>query len=206
MKRGKAFAQQANCLHGFVDAQRRLREPDEIVGVLHDDVGHVGGAVHEDRALRRVAHCALNLFVAIVADQQDLVVVASEASRFTVDLGDEWARRINSVQLTIRGTLDDGGRDTVGRKHHGGSFRNFFNLIHKDGALSFERRDDMDVVHDLLAHVDGSAIVGERFFDGNDGAINARAVATRCRQNDAFGARDRQIFQLLSACGHRGHR
>jgi hypothetical protein len=50
-------------------------------------------------------------------------------------------------------------------------------LVDEDRALGAQRVDDVPVVHDLVADVDGWAVEVERDGDDVDRAIDARAVA-----------------------------
>ena len=51
--------------------------------------------------LGRLAVGALDLFVALVADQQDLVVVAGEAHGLAVHLGDQRAGGVDGLQAAV---------------------------------------------------------------------------------------------------------
>ena len=52
-------------------------------------------------------------------------------------------------------------------------------LVDEDRSARFEVTDDVDVVDDLLADVDGSAVVLERPFDRVDRTLDPRALAAR---------------------------
>src|SRR5690606_40986142 len=68
--------------------------PTEIYTLsLHDALPiYVLGGVDQLHPVRRLACGPLDLLVALVADQQDVVVLAVEAVDLLVDLGDERAR------------------------------------------------------------------------------------------------------------------
>ena len=70
-------------------------------------------------------------------------------------------------------------RDAVGGVDDDRARRHLALVLHEDRAASLEVADDVDVVDDLLAHVDGGAVVLERLLDRLDGALDARAVAAR---------------------------
>ena len=59
-------------------------------------------------------------------------------------------------------------------------------LVDEDGAALAELLDDVLVVDDLLADVDGRAVQVECVLDGLNGAIDARAIAARGREEDAL--------------------
>ena len=152
------------------------------------------GAADEGRALGRVPHRALDLFVAGVADEQDLEVVLGEADGLAVHLGDERAGRVDRVEVAVGGALHDGRRDAVRAEDDVRALGHLVDLVDEDGALLLERRDDVDVVHDLLAHVDGRAVVLERLLDGDDRTVDSRAVAARGREQHPLGPGDGGIL------------
>ena len=57
-------------------------------------------AVHEVGAVRRLAQRALDLFVALVADEDDPIPLLGEATRFDVDLVDEGAGGVDDTQVS----------------------------------------------------------------------------------------------------------
>ena len=50
-------------------------------------------------------------------------------------------------------------------------------LLDEHGAFRLEVAHHVDVVHDLLADVDGRAVFGQRALDRVDGAIDSGAVS-----------------------------
>ncbi len=64
-------------------------------------------------ALRRVAHGALDLFVAGVTDEQDLGVRLGEPDRLAVHLGHQRAGGVDRLQLAVGGGLHHHRRDAV---------------------------------------------------------------------------------------------
>ena len=52
-------------------------------------------------------------------------------------------------------------------------------LVDEDRPARLEIADDVDVVDDLLAHVDRRAVVLERLLDRLDGALDPGAIAAR---------------------------
>ena len=74
------------------------------------------------------------------------------------------------------------------RKDHGSiRFRDFVKLLHKNGAFASEGLDDVTVVDDFVAHVDGSSELLQRHFDDLDRAVDPRTEATRSRQENLEG-------------------
>ena len=93
--------------HRLVDRERRLREPGDLLGVAHDDPGDVVGALHELDVLGSLTGGALDLLVTLVADQQDVVVVAGEALRLVVHLGHQRAGGVDRLQAALGRLLVD---------------------------------------------------------------------------------------------------
>ena len=75
-------------------------------------------------------------------------------------------------------------RDAVGGEDDRLALRNLGLLVHEHGPARFEVTDDVQVVDDLLPHVDRRPVQIERPLDRLDGALDACAVAARRRQED----------------------
>ena len=73
----------------------------------------------------------------------------------------------------------------------------FVDLINENCAALFEISYNVNVVHDLLAHIDRCAVVVECFFNGDYGSVYACAVATRRRQKYFFRALLSHLFGIL---------
>ena len=174
---GETFAQPLHGLHGLVDRQRGLRQPDHLVLVADGDVVDRARAVDELHVVGRLAGGADDLFVAFVTDQQDVVVVAGEPLGLVVHLGDQRAGRVDHLQAALGGRLVHRRRDPVRGEHHDGAFGHLVGLVDEHGTGLGQRLDDVHVVDDLVAHVDGSAVLLERTFDGFDGAVDSGAVS-----------------------------
>ena len=127
-----------------------------------------------------LAHRALDLLVAGVADQHDRVALGGELDRLAVDLGDQRARRVDRPQRAPLGVGVDGRRDAVGGEDGDRALGDrVVELLDEDRPALAQLRDDVLVVDDLLAHVDRRAVQLERALDGLHGAVDAGAVAAR---------------------------
>ena len=162
--------------------QRGLREPRDLGRVAHDDVGDVVRALHELDVVGRLTGGALDLLVALVADEQDVVVVAGETLRLVVHLGHQRAGGVDRLQAPVGRLGVHRGRDTVRGEHHGLALGHLVELLDEDRAARLEVGHDVLVVDDLLAHVDRGAVQVERLLDGDDGAVDAGAVSARRRE------------------------
>ena len=153
-------------------------------------LGDVLRAVHQVDAVRRLAHGADDLLVALVADEQDVVVLVGEARRppcgpwSPAGRSRRWRRACRSAASSWttgatpcaeKITMAPSGTSSVSST--------------KIGALLLQGLHDVLVVDDLLAHVDRRAVLLERLLDGDHGAVHARAVATGGGEQDTAGCR-----------------
>ncbi len=173
-------------LHGLVDAQGGLREPDDLVLVAHGDLVHRVGVVDELDVVGSLTGGADHLLVALVADEQDVVVVAGEALGLVVHLGHQRAGGVDDLQAAGGGGLVDGRGDAVGGEHHDRALGHLVVVVDEDGARLGQGLHHMLVVHDLVAHVDRGAVFLQGPLDGFHGAVHACAVAARLGQQDAL--------------------
>jgi hypothetical protein len=70
----------------------------------------------------------------------------------------------------------------VGREDHGGAGRHLVELLDEDRATPLEVGDDVLVVDDLLADVDGGAVEVQGLLDRDHRPVHAGAVAARRRE------------------------
>ena len=83
--------------------ERGLRQPDHLRLVADRHRVHRVGPVDQLHVLGRLSGGALDFLVALVADQQDVEVVAGEALGFLVHLGDQRAGGVDGAQVPLRG-------------------------------------------------------------------------------------------------------
>jgi hypothetical protein len=148
-------------------------EPVEVpFGIDHADLlGHLPGG-------------ALDLLVALVADEEDGVSVGTEAARLRVNLVDERTGRVDDVQPAALGLCAHFRRYSVCGEDHGGTVGHLFELVDAHCASSLQLVDHMAVVDDLLAHVDGCSIAVKRTLDHLNGPLDAGAGrAGRCQDH-----------------------
>ena len=195
---GESLAQQAHGLHGLVDAEGGLGQPDEVIRVIHHDVRNIGGTVDEGGALGRVTHGALDLFVAAVADEQDLVVVPGETGGLAVHLGYQRTGGVDREQAAVGCTLHHHRRDAVRAEDDVRSRRDLLDLIDKDRALPLQGRNDVDVVHDLFTHVHRCTVVLQRLLHGDHRAVHSSAIPSGGGEEYLLCARDRTVLQPVA--------
>ena len=171
---------------GLVDGERRLGDVGELRVPRQIERLDLLHRLHENRRLGGLAHRPHDLLVALVTDEDHGVALVRVAARLDVHLRHERADGIDDVVRECRGVREDGRRDAVGRVHDCRSGRDLGLLLDEDRPPCLEIADDVDVVDDLLAHVDGRAVVLECTLDRLDGAFDAGAVPTRRGEEDTF--------------------
>ena len=148
--------------------------------------------------LGRLAHRALDLLVAVVADEDDRVALAGELHGLAVDLRHERAGRVDRLQAAALGLGVDGRRDAVGAEDGDRALGDrVVELLDEDRAAVAQLLDDVLVVHDLLAHVDGRAVELERALDRLHGAVDAGAVAARSGEEDLLGCVSHAVHERV---------
>ena len=135
-----------------------------------------------------LAKRALDLLVALMAHQDDVVVFLREAHGLAVHLGHERAGRVDRGEVAGGGSLVDGRGDAVRGKDDASTLGHLVGLLDEDRAALGQRLDDELVVDDLLAHVHGRAVELEGLFDDVDGAVHAGAVSAGSRQENTAAA------------------
>src|SRR4029453_16322364 len=93
----------------------------------------------------------------------------------------------------------------VRAEHEVRALGHLVDLLDEDRALLLELGDDVDVVHDLLAHVDRCAVVLERLLDRDHGPVDAGAVSARRREQHPLVSRDRDILEPAAHARPPGH-
>ena len=162
--------------------KRGLRQPDDLVLVADRDVVDGVRTVDQLHVVGRLARGADDLFVALVTDQQDVVVVAGEALGLVVHLGHQRAGGVDDLQLALRGRGVHRRCDAMRGEHHDRALGYLVGLVDEDRAGVGQRLDHVPVVHDLVADVHRRAVLLERPLDGLDRAVDARAVPARLGQ------------------------
>ena len=163
-----------------VHAERRLRHVGQPVGVAHPERGDVPGLLDQEHvALGELAHRAHGLRVAGMADHHHLEAVLVVAGGLDMDLRHQGAGRVDIDHLAARGLRRDGLGHAMGAEDDGTVGRAVVQLLDEDGPLVAQAVDDVAVMDDLVAHVDGRAPFLERHLHDLDGAVDARAEAAR---------------------------
>ena len=106
-----------------------------------------------------------------------------------MDLGYQRTGGIHHPQIAELAGFSHRRRDTVGAINEPLAVRNFVHLIDKDGTLSFQFLNDIAVMHDLLADVDGWAKCVQGNADDIDGTNHPGTKATGLEQKQSLRLR-----------------
>ncbi len=136
---GEPAAQRGDGLERLVHRQRRLRQPGDLGRIAHLDPVHRLGAVDEMDALGRLPRRTDDLLVALVPDEEDVVVLAVEPPRLRVHLRHERAGRVDRAQPAARRLLVDDRCDTVRGEDHDRALGHLRGLVDEDRAAALER-------------------------------------------------------------------
>ena len=96
----------------------------------------------------------------------------------------------NRLETVIGRHRAHGWRNAVGAEDQGRVFGSLVGLVDEDRSLLAQSVDDVSVVDDLVADVDGGPESFERPLDDLDGAIDAGAEAAGVGEEDFHRAPD----------------
>ncbi len=125
-----------------------------------------------------LAKRTFHLGVAGMADEDERAPLLDVAAALDVDLADQRAGRIDHRQAALFGIHLHRAADTVRGEDGDGAGGNFVQLLDEHRALRLQRVDDMPVMDDLMADIDGSPNPIECLIDDIDGANDASTETT----------------------------
>ena len=128
-----------------------------------------------------------DLFVALVSDEQDVVVLRRVPARLLVHLGHQRAGGVDRLEVAGARLLVDLRGDPVGGEDDRRALGHLLVLLDEDRALGLQRGHHVLVVHDLLAHVDRPPVQLERLLDGLHRPVDAGTVAAWLGEQYALG-------------------
>ena len=117
-----------------------------------------------------------------MADQDQGAAPGDVALPLIVNFRDQGAGGIEHRKVARGSLFLDAAGDAMGTEDGHGLRRNLGQFLDEDRALVLQALDHVLVVHDLVAHVDGRAVLLQRPFHDLDRTHHARAKAARLRQ------------------------
>jgi hypothetical protein len=97
-----------------------------------------------------------------MADQNDRPLGIGETTRLDMNLGHQRTGGVDQVEPSQPGLVEHAGRRAVRRQHGDRTLGHLVDVVDEDRALGLEIAHHVQVVDDLLAHVDRRAVLRER--------------------------------------------
>ncbi|MNN51629.1 hypothetical protein D3C81_1662830 [compost metagenome] len=126
-----------------------------------------------------LAHRAFDFRMAIVADHDDLATIATHFFDFDMDLGHQRTSRIKDTQAALLGFRLHRLGHAMRGKYDCIAGRHIIELFNKDRTLVAQVRHHIGVMHDLVAHIDRRAELGQRTLDDFNRTIHTGTKTAR---------------------------
>src|SRR5579871_4471784 len=178
----KLHLQRVNNVARFVEAERGLREISHAVRIGNlqslnfrstgNNLGHIWS----------FAQCALDFIVITVTDQDEGISLFRELDGLDMNLGDERARGVNHLEPTSFAAITNSRRNAVCAVNHALPVWNVIDLMNEDRALFCQFIDNVPIVNNLAAHIDGRAEGLKGNVDDVNRAHHASTESTRLQQ------------------------
>ncbi|GAA2529214.1 hypothetical protein GCM10009860_06140 [Microbacterium mitrae] len=94
----------------------------------------------------------------------------------------------------------------MGAKDNVRARRNLVYLLDKDGTHLLQLGDDVNVVHDLFAHVNRRAVTLQSLLHRDHGTVNTGAVSAGGGEQNLLGPINRDILESLTTPRDTGNR
>ena len=177
--------QHANHGSGVVDRKRGLRNESQIVRIFDTDRFCILRRFNQaNRSIRQLAHCANDFGVARMADQKNIAPCISVFLSFDVNFGNERAGRVDINHLARRCFGGHRFRHAMGGKNDWSVIRALIQFFNEHGAFSLQAFDNMGIMNNFVAHINGRPPFSQRLFDDLNGTVYASAESTRGREAD----------------------
>ena len=178
----------------IVDAECRLGHVGNLLRIGRGQRRHIGHIRHQMDHAGHTPHRPLDLGVSLVSDEDDLVTLPAVTSRFVVYLAHQRTGRIDHPQPADAGLVLHFPGHAMGAEHRDGVLRDVFDVFDEASALVAQTVDNVLVVDNFVANVDGRTIDLERSFDDVDGPDDSGTESSRLCEQDM----QRLLCQLLS--------
>ena len=129
-----------------------------------------------------LAHGALHLGVALVADHDELIALFVQLGQLHMHLAHQGAGGVKNPESALYRFVLDRPAHPVGAEYQRGSGRHIGQLFDEDRALFFQVVHHVGVVHNLVPHINWPAKFGERMLHDVNRTVHPGAKATRLGQ------------------------
>ena len=119
-----------------------------------------------------------------MANEHQDTALSDVSSSLVVHLGDQRTRRVDGRKRPRLRFVFDFPRHAVGAEDRHRARWHVLQGLDKARAFRLERFDHVAIVDDLMAHIDRSAMLGQRSLDNIDRPNNASAKPARLGKND----------------------
>ena len=123
-----------------------------------------------------------------MTDEHHDSALSDVPSALNMHLGDQRTSRVDGRKRSQLRFVLNFSRHAVSAENRHRSLRHLVEILDETRAFRLERFDDMTIVNNLVAHVDWSAILGQRPLDDIDGADNPCAKPAWLGKNDLHHA------------------
>ena len=167
-----------------VDTKRCLGDVrDRGVG-RNVEGGDVVLGLHQGHRLGDLAHRALDLGVAGVADENQPTPLRHIAFALIVHLGDQRTGGVENRELACRRLFLDAFGHAMGAEDGNRVRGNLGQVLDEMRPLGLQALHDVLIVDDLMAHVDRRTVLLQRALDDLDGTHDAGAKTARLGEYD----------------------
>src|SRR6266550_2503145 len=170
----EAIAERVDGRGDVIERERRLRDHGDRLAARVEPLRILGRLDHDGR-LGALAARPDHLDVVGMADERDHVAAVEVTARLGMDLRDERTDRVDNAETAALRVLLHRRGYAVGGESADLAAWNLVLVLDEDGAKGLEPADDMLVVNDLVAHVDGRPVLVEQPLDDLDRTVDARA-------------------------------
>ena len=180
----KALLERRHDVGGIIDRQRGLCDIGQVAGIAGLKMGDLVDRLQQrDGADGELSNRTDHLGMPGMSDQHDLASAPVVDLGLAMHLGDKGTGGIDREEVALLGLCGDRlGYSVSGENDRRAGVGNFVELLDEDRALGPQALDHVPVMHNLVAHIDRSAITGERLLDGVDRPHHSGAEPARRAQ------------------------
>src|ERR1700678_4053697 len=182
---GKALAQRGDNVARLIQAERGLRQVSYAVGIGQRYRRNFRGRADNLRHRWRLAESSNDLVVIAMANQNQRIAFLRKLDGLDVDLGDQWASRVDHPQLARLACLAHLWRNAVRAIDDALALGHFFNTVDKNRAFLLQLLDHKAVVDNFFAHINWASKSLERNADNINRPHHPGAESARLQEEQS---------------------